>query len=156
MIKLSLFGEEIINRLDNHYLKDENNPMNRILNYTVGDWLENEFNDDFFEQFFLNEATGEYLDLHGLDFGVKRRIDESDIDYRKRIIYESLGHLTFNYFHEVHNVDLYSFVDDFNVTENTLVSDNPYYNLNGFLGFADEETKQNLNKRFIIEGITWL
>ena len=156
MIILSLFGEEIINRVNNSYLNDETNPMNRIINYTVGEWLENEFNDDFFEQFFLNEARGEYLDLHGKDFGIRRKIDESDEVYRERIIMESLGHLTISYLTKIHNVKLYSFVDDFDITENSLTSDNPYYKENGFIGFADDETKQNLNKRFIIEAITWL
>ena len=156
MIILSLFGEEIINRVNNSYLNDETNPMNRIINYTVGEWLENEFNDDFFEQFFLNEARGEYLDLHGKDFGIRRKIDESDDIYCERIIMESLGHLTIGYITKIHNVKLYSFVDDFDITENSLTSDNPYYKKNGFIGFADDETKQNLNKRFIIEAITWL
>ena len=42
--------------------------------------------------------------------------------------------------------------------DNTLVSDNPYFNGNGFFGVApDEVTKNILNKKFVLRnGVTWL
>lgn len=154
---MSDYGEEIINRTGNDNLIDKTNPMNIILNNSVGEWLQQKDNENFFEQFFLQDADGAYLDLHGNDFGVKRKLNESDEDYRQRIIYESLSNLTVNFLLDVYNVELYTFVDDFDVDDNYLTSDNPYFKENGVMASADTITKNILNKRFVIgAGITWL
>ena len=106
---------------------------------------------DLDSQLFLNTATGAYLDLHGNDYGIRRKLDESDEDYRSRIIYESLGHLTVDFLLNVYGVELYSYVSGFNVNENTLVSDNPYMVSDGFLAVTDEVTKEILDKKFILD-----
>ena len=154
---MSDFGEAIIKRINNHELQKTNNPMHQIIDNTVGEWLTDFDDTEFFEQFFLQESTGAYLDLHGKDFGIIRKIDESDEDYRNRIIYESLGHLTVDFLKKVYKLELYSYVEDFNVSNNTLVSDNPYLASQGFMAYADETTKQILNKKFVLgKGVTWL
>lgn len=148
---MSDFGEEILYNLGvNSSLNKPDNAMGRLIDNTIGEWLTRKYEEPFFEQFFLQEATGKYLDLHGKDYDVKRRLDESDEDYRKRIIYTVLGQLTVNYLIEVYNVNLYVNVPDFDVTENTLTSDNPYMGGDGFMGIADETTKAILNKKFIM------
>lgn len=154
---MSDFGEEIIDRLNNQQLQEPNHPMNKIINNTIGEWLQQEDEKNFLEQFFIQEADNKYLDLHGKDFNVIRKIDESDEDYRNRIIYESMGHITITFLKEVYDVDIYSFVEDFNMNNNDLTSDNPYFAQNKFMGIAEETTKEILNKKFIIGGeVNWL
>ena len=154
---MSDFGEEIINRLGvNSSLKIDSD-MGRLIDYTIGEWLTRENDKEFLEQFFLQEATGKYLDLHGKTYGVLRRIDESDDSYRQRIIYESIGHLTVEFLREVYNLELYVNIPNFNVSNNTLTSDNPYYNQDGFMASADTSIKDILNKKFVLgASITWL
>ena len=105
-------------------LQDDGNPLRIVLDRSVGEWLDG-FEQPF-EQLFLTTATGGWLDAHGKDYGVSRRIDESDESYRQRIIYEKLDNLTAPLLSDVYNVDLYAFVEDYNPKENTLTSDNPY------------------------------
>lgn len=153
---MSDFGELIIERLSKTTGLTIDSDMGRLIDYTIGEWLQRENDEMFFEQFFLQEATGKYLDLHGKEFGVLRKIDESDEDYRKRIIYASLGYLTVNFLREVYGVELYSYVQDFDVDNNTLVSDNPYYD-GVLMGVASDEVKTVLNKKFVFgSGVIWL
>lgn len=150
-------GEEIIARLPLHsVLHDSTHPMAKIINNTIGEWLDNVYDEKFLEQFFLQEADGPYLDLHGVDKNIPRKLNESDDDYRQRLILESIGHLTINFLRKVYNVELYTNVDEFDMT-NTLVSDNTYICDKGFIGVADEMTQQILNKKFVLDnGVEWL
>lgn len=150
-------GEEIIARLPLHsVLHNPNHPMNKIINNTVGEWLDKVYDEKFLEQVFIHEADGKYLDLHGVDKNIPRKINESDDDYRQRLILESIGHLTITFLTEVYNVELYTNVNDFDA-RNTLISDNTYISDNGFLGVADELTKQILNKKFVLDnGVEWI
>ena len=139
----------------NSELQKKDNPLRKVLDKTVGEWLDN-FNQPF-EQLFLTTATGGWLDAHGKDYGVARRIDESDESYRQRIVYEKLDNLTARLLSDVYNVDLYAFVEDYNPKENTLTSDNPYINHLGYVGDAEQETKEILNKKFVIDnGVDWI
>lgn len=136
-------------------LQQSDNPLRIVLDRTVGEWLDN-FSQPF-EQLFLMSATGGWLDAHGRDYGVPRRIDEDDESYRQRIIYEKLDHLTPALLNNVYNVQLFSYRNDFDVTDNTLVSDNPYIDNGGYLGLADSDTMDILDKKFILDsGVTWL
>ena len=163
MIKLSDSGEAIINRLPlNSKVRDPNNPMYTIINNTVGEFLDSFDVTAWISQHFIQDATGKYLDVHGRDYGVKRKIDESDDDYRQRIIYEMLGHLTVGYIRDVYMVELYVRPAS-NVTYDpaeTMISDNEYFvesEKNGFIGVADEVTKEIINKKFVLgDSILWL
>jgi hypothetical protein len=158
VVILSDFGEEIINRLpDTSSLHITTNPGRKVIDTTIGEWLTAFDDEDWFNQFFLDSATGPYLDVHGKDFNVKRKLDETDEDYRQRIIYETIGHLTINFLKEVYGVELYTYVPGFDATENTLISDNPYICSNGFLGVADSVTRNVLDKKFVVGSeVTWL
>ena len=136
-------------------LQRKDNQLRIVLDRTVGEWLDN-FSQPY-EQLFLTSATGGWLDAHGKDYGVPRRIDEDDESYRQRIIYEKLDHLTPALLNNVYNVQLFSYRSDFDVTDNTLVSDNPYIDNGGYLGLADSDTMDILDKKFILDsGVTWL
>ena len=97
------------------------------------------------------------MDLHGQTYGVRRKVDESDTDYRKRIIYETLGHVTVNFLIDVYGVELYTKSSDFDASDNTLTSDNQYLASDGFMGIADSTTKNILNKKFVLgTNIVWV
>lgn len=155
---MSDFGEEIINRLsENSALRKSDNPMRKIIVEGIGEWFQRQDDFDFLSQFFLQEATGKYLDLFGRTYDVMRKIDESDEDYRNRIIYIVLGRLTVDFLRDVYNVQLFSFEDDFNVHNNDLCSDNQYYNRNNYMAIADENVQEILNKKFVIGSeLVWL
>ena len=154
---MSEYGEEILDRLsENSSLKSSNNPSRKVIMNTVGQWLDNY--DDNFENLFLNESVGEYIDCHGREYGVYRKLNESDEDYKKRIIYQILGHLTADYLIDIYNVNLYVNIPNYNPNNNELTSDNHYINdENGFMALADEVTRSILNKKFVLgSGIRWL
>ena len=81
-----MFIEGIIQRLNNPELKKSDNDGRIVLDGTIGEYLEN-YNNHFLD-LFLKHATGKYLDLHGLEYNIIRKEDESDISYRNRIITE--------------------------------------------------------------------
>ena len=153
---MSDFVDMLVEMLPMHSeLQKENNPFRKVLDRTVGAYM-----DDFeipYEQIFLTSATGGWLDAHGKDYGIPRKIDETDEHYRERIIYEKLDHLTPQLLKDMYNVELFTYRNDFDVTENTLVSDNPYINNGGFLGLVDSDTADILDKKFILDlGVTWI
>ena len=137
-------------------LQREDNPLRIVLDRTVGEWLDS-FSQPF-EQLFLTSATGGWLDAWGRDYGVPRRLDEDDDSYRQRIIYEKLDHLTPSLLSDVYGVKLFTYRGDFNVSDNTLVSDNPHIVMNeSFLGLSDEDTISILDKKFVLDSIvTWI
>ena len=137
-------------------LQQSDNPLRIVLDRTVGEWLDN-FSQPY-EQLFLMSATGGWLDAHGRDYGVPRRLDEDDESYRQRIVYEKLDHLTPALLSDVYGVQLFTYRGDFNVSNNTLVSDNPHIVMNeSFLGTSDEDTISILDKKFVLDSIvTWI
>lgn len=154
---MSDYGEEIINRLpENSSLKNENNPARKVIINTVGEWLDHF--DDNFNNLFLSEAEGEFIDVHGKQYGIYRKPDESDENYKKRIIYHLTGHLTADHLIKVYNIDLYVNISDYNPSSNILTSDNYYINgSDGFLIDCDEFTKSVLKKKFVLgKGVKWL
>lgn len=155
---MSTNGELILDQIpDTSELSNPRNPMYRIIDDGVGAWLDNFEERDLDSQLFLNTATGKYLDLHGKDWNIRRKPNESDEDYRQRIIYESMGEVTVGFLLTVYNVELYAFVDDFSVEDNTMTSDNPYISDKGFLAISNQTTKDILDKKFILDTkIKWL
>ena len=153
---MSDFVDMLVEMLPMHSeLQKEDNPFRKVLDRTVGAYM-----DDFeipYEQIFLTSATGGWLDAHGKDYGIPRKIDETDEHYRERIIYEKLDHLTPQLLKYMYNVELFTYRDDFDVENNTLVSDNPYLLNKNVIGLSDEQTLGILDKKFIVDNtITWI
>lgn len=135
-------------------LNNPNNQLRKVLDKTVGAWFDENGYNVF--NFFINTATGKYLDLFGRDYGILRNIDESDEDYRNRIILEKLDHLTPRTLSEEYNVRLYHYIDQFNIGDNTLTSDNPF-NTDFYMGVASDEVRSILDFKFAMDtGIVWL
>ena len=135
-------------------LQKEDNELRKVLDRSVG-----EFMDSLelpFDELFLTSATGGWLDAHGKDYGVPRRLDEDDESYRERIVFEKLEYLTVGNLIGIYGLELFAFVDDFDATDNMLTSDNPYLS-SRYMGVADETTRDILDKKFVLEGeVTWL
>jgi len=152
-----MYGEAIIDRLhENCALRDESNPMRSVFINTVGAILDDFDLYDSMEAPYLQNASGVYLDLHGKDLGVRRKYQESDDDYRKRLFYEVLGVLTVAYLLNVYELTLYTYIAGFDVSDNTLTSDNPYIN-EGFMSVASDEVQSILESKFVIAGgVSWI
>ena len=147
---MSLFGEAIIDRLhEKCQLRNPNNPVAKIIDNGVGEWLD-KYDEKFsYNQVFLQDATGAYLDLWGRDFNVPRRLEEDDDSYRQRIILESLGHLTVPYLLNVFGLVLYCYVEDYDPTENVLTSDNPYL-CTRHMTVASDDVQSILGRKFVL------
>ena len=154
---MSLSAEVFLDLLsENSGLKNENNPVRKVIMNTVGEWLDNHTVEDLFDNVFITTAKGGYLDLFGLDFDVPRKLGESDEDYRERIFFEKLEYLTAGNLIKFYDLTLYAFVSNYNISNNQLTSDNPYIS-SEYMSIASEDLQRILNDKFVLDGgITWL
>ena len=144
---MSFYGTGIIERLPvNSQLQNPDNPMHIIIQNAIGELLDN-FEIDY-DQFFLQDATGKYLDLHGKQYGIGRKNNESDEEYRNRIILCAYEYATVKVLTEIYGVKLYANVDNFENNTNLLCSDNPYLS-DELMGFISEEVYNILDEKFI-------
>ena len=120
--------------------------MHIIIQNTIGELLDN-FEIDY-DQFFLQDATGKYLDLHGKQYGIGRKSNESDEEYRNRIILCAYEYATVKVLTEIYGVKFYANVDNFENNTNLLCSDNPYLT-DELMGFISEEVYNILDEKFI-------
>ena len=120
--------------------------MHIIIQNTIGELLDN-FEIDY-DQFFLQDATGKYLDLHGKQYGIGRKSNESDEEYRNRIILCAYEYATVKVLKEIYGVKFYANVDNFENNTNLLCSDNPYLT-DELMGFVSEEVYNILDEKFI-------
>ena len=152
---MSTFVDMLVEMLPLHSaIQKSDNPLRKVLDKSVGEWM------DGFEQpydeLFLSTASGGWLDAHGRDYGVPRKLDEDDESYRERIVYEKLDHLTVGLLYTVYGLDLFVFVEDFDPLENTLTSDNPHIS-NKYMSIADSDLQAILNGKFVLEGeVSWI
>lgn len=154
---MSDYGEGIIERLNNGSgLNDTSNPFHQLINNGVGEWLDKFDEASLQEQIFLESAIGSWLDVHGRQYNILRKPDEPDDAYRERIIYESLGHVNAPFLQSVYGLALYCYVEDFDVAENTMTSDNVFA-CHKYMAFVDEGMQEILEKKFVIgSGLTYL
>ena len=152
------YGEGIINRLHpDSPLRQEGNPARTLIMKTIGAWLDNYDVTELYDNGFLETATGKWLDLYGQDLGVVRQLDESDEDYRTRLVYESVGNLSMDYLLNVFDLSVYSFREDFNVVDNTLVSDNPFLNTGGYISVAEDDVISIIDRKLLLDGsVSWV
>ena len=153
-----MIGEFIIERLPLHCaLHNLDNPMRNVFISTVGSLLDDFDVSESREGVYLESAVDEYLDAQGKDYGVSRKLGESDDDYRTRLVYESLGYLTVNYLLNVYDLPLYTFTENFTFSGNTLTSDNPFIPTSNYMSIADEGVKQILAGKFLVDGgLFWI
>lgn len=152
---MSDFINVLIDMLPVHsQLQKKDNSLRKVLDYTLGEYMDNLA--DIGDMLFLDSATGGWLDAFGRDYGVSRRLDESDDSYRERIIFEKLEYLTAHNLQEIYGLPLFAYVSSFDATDNDLTSDNPYI-ADRYMSIANTDLQNTLNKKFILDGgITWL
>ena len=154
---MSLFGSAILERLPvGSPVNNPDNPFYQVFDNSVGEWLDNFDVDRFHESLFVNMATGKWLDLHGEQYGVSRHVDESDDDYRQRVIQHTLGKLTPVLLGVEFGLDVFTDVDDFDLDGNVLVSDNYFIRDNGYIVFSDSDTRKLVEQSYIMtEAVRW-
>lgn len=119
---LGVYITGILERLNNEALQDPENDFVKVLDGTLGEYLENR--DNHFLDIFLTTASDDYLDIHGKMYGIFRKKYESDDDYRNRIILDkSILQRTTDF----EKLDIGFWVYKDGVTDkDTLTSRNPY------------------------------
>ena len=150
-----MFIEGIIQRLNNPELKKSDNSGRIVLDGTIGEYLEN-YNNHFLD-LFLKHATGKYLDLHGLEYNIIRKEDESDISYRNRIITEKSIIQNIDNFLNL-NTDIWVYFNDV-TSGDTLTSRNPYLknkHEDNYVLICFSENKDYLTDKFILEDVLWV
>lgn len=154
---MSDFVDALVELLPEHNsMKDPNNELRVVLNKCLGTWFDDHQVETVHDNVFFNSATGKYLDLFGNDYGVYRRTDESDDDYRNRILMEKLDYLTPLYLQTIYGLTLYAYVSIFDARQNCLTSDNPYLS-NQYMSTASVDVQNILNNKFILgDSILWL
>lgn len=150
-----MYTEEVLGRLNNPALQDPNNPGRIVLDGTVFEYLENY--DNHLLDMFLTRADGSYLDAHGKDFGIFRRENESDDDYRNRILLERSMLDTTSDFSKL-DVELWVYFDDV-LDKNQLTSRNEYLKEEHDLDYvfiASGTDKEYLENKFILSDVLWV
>lgn len=150
-----MYIEAILERLGNSNLQKSDNPGRIVLDGTLGEYLENY--DNHLLDMFLTRADGSYLDAHGKDFGIYRRENESDDDYRNRILLERSMLDTTSDFSKL-DVELWVYFDDV-LDKNQLTSRNEYMKEEHDLDYvfiASGTDKEYLENKFILSDVLWV
>lgn len=129
-------------------------PFEELINNTIGYFFEliEEDTEKLKNGMFLNTAEGEYLDLWGIDLGIKRINGESDEDYFNRLFFLPTDRLTPELIYTVYDLQLLSYDSD--ADNLTLLSDNHFINNKYYVDCTDSEWEQ-LSKKFIVEGVLY-
>ena len=150
-------GDVLIERLPKTSGLRSNKNARNVITKTIGAWLDNYDVSKLIENMFITEAEGGYLDLHGKDYNVPRKLNESDEKYRTRLLYECLGHITSNYIINFYGVELYYGEASFNPTNNVMLSDNPHFNNYNLIIRCSSEMKNILlNKLVLGSDVEWV
>lgn len=129
-------------------------PFEELINNSIGYFFEliEADTENLKNGMFLNTAEGEYLDLWGIDLGIKRINGESDEDYFNRLFFLPTDRLTPELIYTVYDLQLISYDADANNL--TLLSDNHFINNKYYVDCSDSVWEQ-LKQKFIVEGVLY-
>lgn len=99
--------------------------MQSLLDETLGAYFDSKEEDieEVLDAPFLSEADDDYLDLiHGQLYSIKRKPEETDEEYRSRLVFQAKDHLTVPDLREL-DCKVYAYVDEYNPAS-TLTSRN--------------------------------
>ncbi len=139
-------------------LQDKSNikgtPFEELINNTIGYFFEliEADTENLKNGMFLNTADGNYLDLWGIDLGIKRIQGESDEDYFNRLFFLPTDRLTPELVYTVYDLQLLSY--DSEADNLTLLSDNHFINNKYYVDCSDSVWEQ-LQEKFIVEGVLY-
>lgn len=110
---MSKYGKGIIQRLHPlSPLQNENNDGHKVIDNTIGEYLDRFEAKDIAHQLFLLHATGKFLDLHGEERGILRKTGETDDAYRERILLEKGMYNCLDHFRKM-GVEFWDYVEHF-------------------------------------------
>lgn len=150
-----MYIEGILERLNNPNLQKPDNPGRIVLDGTIGEYLEHY--DNHIMDMFLVRATGDYLDLHGKDYGIYRRENEDDDTYRNRILLEQSMLCTTTDFSKL-DVELWVYFDNVE-NKNQLTSRNEYLKDKhdpDYVFIASGSDKEYLENKFLLSDVLWV
>lgn len=129
-------------------------PFEELINNSIGYFFEliEADTENLKNGMFLNTAEGEYLDLWGIDLGIKRINGESDEDYFNRLFFLPTDRLTPELIYTVYDLQLISY--DADADNLTLLSDNHFINNKYYVDCSDSVWEQ-LKQKFIVEGVLY-
>jgi len=149
-----LYAEEILSKERLNPLSNLSNSESdgyKLIKNTIG-WFLDEKNDaELINQIFISTATGEYLDLIGNTYGVTRKTDETDEDYRNRILLIVNFVFSPNYLHKL-GVEIFCYVEEI---ENQITSSNPLLS-HQYLLYADNDTQKTVERFINTNTYEWL
>ena len=152
---LSIYTKGIVERLNHEALQDPNNDFVKVLDGTVGEYLENR--DNHFMDSFLVTASGDYLDLHAKLFGLFRREGETDDELRQRVLLdENIVQSTSDFLKL--DVALWVYRDGV-LDKNTLTTRNPYLkNMHDadYVFICTGTDSDYIQGKFLLEDILWV
>lgn len=139
----------------NSRLQDEDNPFHELINNTIGYFFDliNNDTDETNNGMFLQESTGKYLDLWGKDYHYGRNNDETDENYRNRIILDSLDRFTFTWAYTLYDLQFLTYNSEYD-TDTMLLSDNHYLS-NKYYVPCSWALFNNISKKFRVNGVLW-
>ena len=152
---LTVYTKGILERINNESLQDENNDFVKVLDGTIGEYLENRKN--HFLDIFLITSSDNFLDLHGKMYGLFRKKDESDEDYRNRIILNKSILQRTSDFGQL-DIGLWIYKDGV-VDKDTLTSRNPYLkdeHDEDYIFIVSGADVEYLQKKFLLEDILFI
>ena len=146
-----MYLDVLLERLNNPYLKNPNNQGRQVLDGTVCEYLEHY--DNHILDLWLCVAKSDYLDVLGAVYGVIRKDEESDNDYRSRIQADisMVDSAT-----DIRNAGAELYCKTTGDFGDKWTSDNLYLGNTAFWGHADTNTKDYLDRKFMIGDITWV
>ena len=152
---LGVYTKALQERLNNEALQSDENEFIKIFDGCVNEYLENRRN--HFLDTFLTMAEGNFLDIHGKMYGLFRKKDESDDDFRNRIILnKSILQRTTDF--SKLNIGFWVYKDG--VTDkDTLTSRNPYLKQNhddDYVFIVSGEDINLLQKKFLLNDILFV
>lgn len=133
--------------------KIHDTPYEELLNNTIGYLLEETEEEitNIVDGFNMQTATAKYLDLIGKDYNIQRRTDETDENYRKRLLIEPSDHFSEKLLYDVYDVQLLTYKNGLRsgrdytlLSDNTLLSDR-------YIVDVDDTVWEIINKKFIVQ-----
>lgn len=152
---LGIYTKALQERLNNEALQNDDNDFIKIYDGCINEYIENRRN--HFLDIFLTTAESDYLDVHGKIYGIFRKKDESDEEYRNRIILnKSILQRTTDF----SKLDIGVWVYKDGVTDkDTLTSRNPYLKKEhdeDYIFIVSGNDVQYLEKKFLLNDILFV
>ena len=124
--------------------------LKSFLNGTLNDFEEDSF--DLMKQSFLVTMTGKYLDIKAEEYGLKRKTNETDDEFRQRIFNAISTYLSVNFI-KLQKTLIYTKKNLHDNIREKMTSDNPYLNNEYAVIPPDVETFDFLENDVIYEKI---